>query len=163
MKCPKCHNLEDRVIDSRQSKDGSATRRRRECTACKHRYTTYEQLEHADLNVVKRDGSVEDFSRDKLYLGIAKAFEKRPFSEQELEQVVEELVTHFESSFEREIPSQSIGSHVMEKLHGLDEVAYMRFASVYRQFQGREDFIDEAQLLGKREKPSALQAELFNR
>lgn len=162
MRCPKCGSIEDRVIDSRQSKDGTAIRRRRECVSCEHRFTTYEELERADLRIVKRDGRHEPFDRHKLVGGISKACEKRGVGLETIETIVEEITQELESSVGREIPSQLIGGKVMEKLHALDEVAYVRYASVYRHFQDVGEFIEEIRSLEKRVKPSAMQPELFN-
>jgi transcriptional repressor NrdR len=161
MRCPKCGYQEDRVIDSRSSKDGASIRRRRECTKCLHRFTTYEAIERAALRVIKRDGRSEPFERNKLVAGISKACEKRPISLNSIEKAVEELQGDLESNHGREISSQLIGTKVMEKLHSLDEVAYVRYASVYRHFQDIGEFIDEIQSLERRAKPSVLQTELF--
>ncbi len=161
MRCPKCANQEDRVIDSRSSKDGASIRRRRECTECLHRFTTYEEIERAELRVTKRDGRSEPFDRNKLVAGLTKACEKRPISLEVIEKAVEEIQNVLEANHGREVPSSLIGSKVMEKLHGLDEVAYVRYASVYRHFQDIGEFIDEIQSLERRSKPSVLQTELF--
>jgi len=161
MRCPKCANQEDRVIDSRSSKDGASIRRRRECTQCMHRFTTYEEIERAELRVIKRDGRSEPFDRNKLIGGLMKACEKRPISLEAIEKAVEEIQNTLEASHGREVPSHVIGSKVMEKLHALDEVAYVRYASVYRHFQDIGEFIDEIQSLERRSKPSVLQTELF--
>ena len=161
MRCPKCGNIEDRVIDSRSSKDGASIRRRRECTQCLHRITTYEEIERAMLRVIKRDGRSEPFDRNKLVNGISKACEKRPISLEGIEKAVEEIQSDLESNFGREIPSSVVGSKVMDKLHDLDEVAYVRYASVYRHFQDIGEFLDEIQSLERRAKPSVLQTELF--
>ncbi len=161
MRCPKCGDVEDKVIDSRLSKDGDSIRRRRECIACAVRFTTYEQLDRADVRVIKRDGRGEPFDRSKLFNGIAKACEKRPISIEVLEKSVEEIIQDLESNYGREIPSQLIGAKVMEKLHQLDEVAYVRYASVYRHFQDIGEFINEIQSLERRVKKNTLQPELF--
>lgn len=161
MRCPKCGNQEDRVIDSRSSKDGASIRRRRECTQCLHRFTTYEEIERALLRVNKRDGRCEPFEHRKLLVGITKACEKRPISIEIIEKAVEEIQSDLEANHGREIASSLIGSMVMEKLHTLDEVAYVRYASVYRHFQDIGEFIDEIQSLGRKPKPSVHQAELF--
>ena len=161
MHCSKCGSLEDKVIDSRLSKDGRAIRRRRECVACAHRFTTYEEIERADLRVTKRDGRSEPLSRQKLLGGMLKACEKRPVSVETLEGAADEVVRELESEFQREIPSSVIGAKVMDKLHGLDEVAYVRYASVYRHFQDIGEFLEEIQSLGRRPKKSGLQPELF--
>ena len=141
------------MIDSRLSKDGDSIRRRRECIACTFRFTTYEQLDRADVRVIKRDGRGEPFDRNKLYNGIAKACEKRPISIEILEKCVEEIMQDLEANYGREIPSQLIGAKVMEKLHQLDEVAYVRYASVYRDFQDEEAFFNELKTLIQQKLP----------
>ena len=161
MYCNKCGSLEDKVIDSRLAKDGRSIRRRRECMDCGHRFTTYEEIERADLRVVKRDGRSEPFDRHKLLTGLLKACEKRPVSVETIEQAAEEIIREIESDFTKELPSHVIGAKVMDRLHNLDEVAYVRYASVYRHFQDIGEFIDEIQALEKRPKKSALQPELF--
>lgn len=161
MYCSKCGALEDKVVDSRLSKDGRSIRRRRECVQCSSRFTTYEEIERAELRVLKRDGSSEPFDKPKLLMGMSKACEKRPVSMQSLERVVEEILQELESTFEREIPSHMVGAKVMEHLHALDEIAYVRYASVYRHFQDIGEFIDEIQSLEHRPKRSILQPELF--
>src|SRR6266542_2723774 len=154
MRCPKCGSRDDKVIDSRQSRDSSSIRRRRECLKCKYRFTTYEEIERSDLRVVKRDRTHEPFDRRKLAVSIAKAFEKRSTSLLTLEDTVDEIVHELETSG-REVPSSVIGAKVLEKLRGIDEVAYLRYASVYQQF------VDAIHTLGRRVKPNALQRELF--
>ena len=151
------------MIDSRLSKDGDSIRRRRECIECSFRFTTYEQVDRADMRVIKRDGRGEPFDRHKLFNGIAKACEKRPISIEILEKSVEEIIQDLEANYSREIPSQLIGAKVMEKLHQLDEVAYVRYASVYRHFQDIGEFIHEIQSLERRAKSNSMQAELFNK
>ncbi len=149
------------MIDSRASKDAASIRRRRECTQCLHRFTTYEEIERAMLRVTKRDGRSEPFERNKLVAGISKACEKRPISLEAIEKAVEEIQADLEAHYGREIPSHVIGTKVMEKLHSLDEVAYVRYASVYRHFKDIGEFIDEIQNLERKAKPSVLQTELF--
>jgi len=161
MYCSKCGSLEDKVVDSRLSKDGRSIRRRRECVQCTHRFTTYEEIERAEIRVLKRNGSSEPFDRRKLLGGMSKACEKRPVSMVMLERVAEEIVQELEASFEREIPSHMIGAKAMEHLHALDEIAYVRYASVYRHFQDIGEFIEEIQSLEHRPKRSILQQELF--
>jgi transcriptional repressor NrdR len=161
MHCSKCGSLEDKVIDSRLSKDGRSIRRRRECLECGHRYTTYEEIERTELRVLKRDGRSEPFHKEKLINGMQKACEKRPITHEMIERASDEIIEALESEFPREIPSHVIGAKVMEKLHGLDQVAYVRFASVYRTFQDIDQFIDELQKLGQNFKRSELQPELF--
>jgi transcriptional repressor NrdR len=160
MRCPKCGSRDDKVIDSRQSRDGSSIRRRRQCLQCKYRYTTYEEVERSDLRVIKRDRTHEPFDRRKLAASIAKAFEKRSASLLTLEDVVEEIVHELETGG-REVPSSAIGARVLEKLRELDEVAYLRYASVYQRFRDVDQFVDAIHTLGRRIKPNALQRELF--
>jgi len=161
MRCPKCGSLEDKVIDSRLSKDGGSIRRRRECLGCETRFTTYEQLERIEFRAIKRDGRHEPFDRNKLLGSIVKACEKRPIGLDEMEQAVEEITHELESAQEREVPTRIIGAKVMEKLHALDPVAYVRYASVYRQFQEIGDFIEEIQSFEKRAGRTSAQPELF--
>lgn len=161
MRCPKCGSLEDKVIDSRLAKDGASIRRRRECLICETRYTTYEELERLELRAIKRDGRHEPLDRQKLLGSIAKACEKRPISLETMEKAVEEILLDLEASQEREIPTRMIGAKVMEKLHAIDPVAYVRFASVYRQFQEIGDFIEEIQSFEKRVGRTPAQPELF--
>ena len=139
--------MEDKVIDSRPSKDGKSIRRRRECVGCGYRYTTYEQIEQMELRVVKKDGRSEPLDRHKMIGGMLKACEKRPVSLAEIEKAADEIIAELESGFERELGSHVIGLKVMEKLHGMDDVAYVRYASVYRQFQDIGEFIDEIHLM----------------
>lgn len=161
MRCPKCGCRDDKVIDSRQSRDGSSIRRRRVCIQCAFRYTTYEEIERSDLRVVKRDRTHEIFDRRKLATSIAKACEKRSISLITLEQTVDEVVHELETSG-REISTTAIGDKVLEKLRELDEVAYLRYASVHRRFEDVERFVDEIHALSRRAKPNAAQPELFN-
>ena len=160
MRCPKCGSRDDKVIDSRQSRDSSSIRRRRECLKCKYRFTTYEEIERSDLRVVKRDRTHEPFDRRKLVSSVAKAFEKRSVSLMTLEQVVDDIIHDLETSG-REVQSTAIGAKVLEKLRGIDEVAYLRYASVHQKFQDVDQFVDAIQALGRRVKPNALQKELF--
>jgi transcriptional repressor NrdR len=160
MRCPKCGSRDDKVIDSRQSRDSSSIRRRRECLKCKYRYTTYEEIERSDLRVVKRDRTHEPFDRRKLVSSVAKAFEKRSVSLMTLEQVVDDIIHDLETSG-REVQSTAIGAKVLEKLRGIDEVAYLRYASVHQKFEGVDQFVDAIQALGRRVKPNVLQKELF--
>lgn len=161
MHCSKCGSLEDKVIDSRLSKDGRSIRRRRECLQCEHRYTTYEEIERSELRVIKRDGRSEPFQKEKLLGGMMKPCEKRPLTREMVERAADEVIEDLEQEFSREIPSHVIGAKVMQKLHNLDQVAYVRFASVYRTFQDIDQFIDELQRLGHNFKRSELQPELF--
>ena len=143
MKCPFCQADNDRVIDSRASEDGFATRRRRECLACKRRYTTYERVERTAMKVVKKDGARVPFDRNKLKLGLEKACWKRPVSDAQLEAIVTETENNIEAHFDSEVESRYIGELVMQQLRELDQVAYVRFASVYRQFEDAQDFVKE--------------------
>lgn len=161
MRCPKCGSLEDKVIDSRLSKDGGSIRRRRECLGCETRYTTYEEIELIEMRAIKRDGRHEPFDRHKLATSILKACEKRPVSTEQIERAVEEILREMETDQKREILTREVGAMVMEKLHALDPIAYVRYASVYRQFQEIGDFIEEIQTYEKRTARSAAQPELF--
>ena len=143
MKCPFCGHQEDKVVDSRASSDGVAIRRRRECLGCSKRFTTYEHVEEQPLMIIKKDGRREAFDRHKLLAGLVKACEKRPVSMDDLERLVDELERELSQQFEREVPSREIGERVMKKLHALDPVAYVRFASVYREFKDVEQFMRE--------------------
>jgi transcriptional repressor NrdR len=145
VKCPFCDQLENRVIDSRLSKDGHAIRRRRECSECKRRFTTYERVEITIPLVIKKDGRREHFDRDKLKSGILKACQKREISVDEIERFVDELERGIQEQGDREIPSETIGRRVMEYLRELDDVAYVRFASVYRSFKDLKEFMSELQ------------------
>ena len=150
MRCPKCGSLQDKVIDSRLSKDGDSIRRRRECLGCETRYTTYEEIERVELRAIKRDGRHEPFDRHKLQTSLVKACEKRPIGIDQIERAVEELLHEFETEQKREIPTRLIGAKVMEKLHAIDPIAYVRYASIYRQFQEIGDFIEEIQTYQER-------------
>jgi len=161
MRCPKCGTLDDKVIDSRLSKEGTSIRRRRECLGCETRFTTYEVLERNEIRVVKRDGRREALDRRKLLGSIVKACEKRPIALEQLERAVEEILQELESLQEREIGSKQLGAHVMSRLHALDPVAYVRYASVYREFQEVGDFLEEIESLEKRVARSPDQTELF--
>lgn len=150
MRCPKCANLEDKVIDSRSARSGAVIRRRRVCLGCGHRFTTYEEIVRARLRVVKNDGRHEDLSREKLVSGIERACQKRPVSVETVEGIVDAIIDDLERDYEREVPSQAIGQKVMEHLERLDEVAYVRFASVYRRFKDVNQFMSAIQgLVGK--------------
>jgi transcriptional repressor NrdR len=143
MKCPFCGNDEDKVIDSRPADDGLAIRRRRECISCNARFTTYEKVENLPLVVIKKDGTRQPFDQDKLISGIMKACEKRPVSTDQIEKMVHSIESQIQNSLKREIMSQEIGEMVMERLKTVDEVAYVRFASVYRQFKDVNSFFNE--------------------
>jgi transcriptional repressor NrdR len=135
MRCPKCGGQEDRVVDSRASREGATIRRRRECAKCSHRFTTYEEVEHDQLMVLKRDGRREEFSKEKLISGLRKACQKRPISPKVIEDLVDKIVDVVTNKFEREVPAEFVGKMVMDGLREIDDVAYVRFASVYRRFQ----------------------------
>ena len=143
MKCPYCRELENKVIDSRMSKEGNAVRRRRECIGCNHRFTTYERVEEVPLVLIKKDGRRENFDRAKVLAGMQRACEKRNISMNTLEEFVDELERELQEMGEKEIPSTVVGGRVMNKLHELDDVAYVRFASVYREFKDINDFMSE--------------------
>ena len=143
MKCPHCGFQESKVVDSRHSEDGTSIRRRRECLNCQRRFTTYETVESLPIIVVKRDNSRQPFDRNKIMNGMLRACEKRPVSMQDLESAVNEIESLVQNSLEREITTEFIGEQVMEKLKNLDEVAYVRFASVYRQFKDIHSFMQE--------------------
>ena len=147
MLCPKCRHTNDKVIDSRSSRDGAVIRRRRECLQCSHRFTTYEEAEREELFVVKRDGRHEKLDRRKLVTGMQKACEKRPVSPDQIERAVEEIVEMLGNKYDREVPASAIGEAVMAQLRKLDEVAYVRFASVYRQFRDINEFVHTIQEL----------------
>ncbi|HJK98791.1 MAG TPA: transcriptional regulator NrdR [Polyangiaceae bacterium LLY-WYZ-14_1] len=143
MKCPFCGTLDNRVIDSRLSQGGEVTRRRRECDACGRRYTTYERVEQAVPLIVKKDGRREPFDRMKVLAGLGRAVEKRPVSAEALDRLVDALERDLTESGEREVPSSLVGERVMSELRSLDQVAYVRFASVYRQFEDIQEFMKE--------------------
>ena len=151
MRCPKCGCQDDKVIDSRSSREGATIRRRRECVACAFRFTTYEEVERTGLMVLKRDGRREEFSKEKLMSGLKKACQKRPISPKTIEDVVERIVNEVTDKYEREVPGEVIGKLVMEGLRLIDEVAYVRFASVYRRFQEATDFVHEVKKLEAKE------------
>ncbi|HOW64154.1 MAG TPA: transcriptional regulator NrdR [Candidatus Paceibacterota bacterium] len=148
MRCPKCGFQDDKVVDSRASRGGATIRRRRECLGCGFRYTTYEEIEREGMMVIKRDGRREEFSREKLISGIKKACQKRPVSPQMIEEMAEGIVSNLSDRFEREIPCAEIGERVMDGLREVDEVAYVRFASVYRRFEEATEFVQAVKNLG---------------
>lgn len=149
MRCPFCDEDEDKVVDSRTAREGEVIRRRRECLACKRRYTTYERVEESLPVVVKKDGRREPFDRMKILGGIKKACEKRPISTATIEAVTDRVEKHIQEMGETEIPSTAIGEEVMKELHQLDQVAYVRFASVYREFKDIDQFMDELKALAR--------------
>ena len=143
MKCPYCGYKESKVVDSRPADEGSSIRRRRECLSCEKRFTTYETMESLPMVVIKKDGSRQSFDRGKVLRGMIRACEKRPVPLAELERLTDEIEQNLQNSLEREISTEVIGEQVMEKLKGVDEVAYVRFASVYRQFKDINTFMAE--------------------
>ena len=145
MRCPRCNHNNSRVIDSRQTDDGRAIRRRRECESCGFRFTTFERIEAAPLLVVKRNGDREEFSRDKILRGLIRSAEKRPVAMEQMEQIVDHVENRVRSMGENEIPTSQIGEFVMEDLMEVDEIAYIRFASGYRQFKDMSVFLKELQ------------------
>ncbi len=147
MKCPYCGDLKDRVVDSRESKDGLTIRRRRECLGCNRRFTSYEQIEDIPYMVVKTDGSRQDFDRQKLAAGLHKACEKRPVSSTDLEGIVDAVERRLHQQEDREITTKEIGTIIMRRLKKLDQVAYVRFASVYRKFEDVDEFMEELKKL----------------
>lgn len=151
MKCPYCGFIEDKVIDSRPTDEGSAIRRRRECSKCLKRFTTYEKVEIVPVMVIKKDKSMQVFDRNKIMNGLLRACEKRPVSLADIEKIADEIEMQICNSLRREVTSQEIGEMVMARLKGLDEVAYVRFASVYRQFKDINTFMDELHKLLKDE------------
>lgn len=149
MKCPFCDDLEDKVVDSRMAREGEVIRRRRECLGCKRRYTTYERVEESMPMVAKKDGRREPFDRAKVLAGLKKACEKRPISTATIEAVTDRVEKRIQEMGETEIPSAVIGEEVMRELHQLDQVAYVRFASVYREFKDIDQFMDELKALAR--------------
>ncbi len=147
MKCPFCTEIDNKVIDSRLSKDGSVIRRRRECLLCSRRFTTYEHIEEIPITIVKKDGRREVFNREKVYSGMKKACEKRDISINVIEDFLDDLERDLKETGEKEIPAHIIGEKIMEKLHEIDDVAYVRFASVYREFKDVNDFVSELKSL----------------
>ena len=153
MRCPFCQNMDDRVIDSRLSKDGDMIRRRRECSHCQRRFTTYERVEETLPMVIKKDGRREPFDRGKILAGLQKACEKRPVSITVLEKMIDRIEQRLQETGEREVQSREIGEQIMQELQNLDEVAYVRFASVYRSFKDVNEFMNEVkELLEKGQK-----------
>jgi transcriptional repressor NrdR len=150
MRCPKCTSIEDKVIDSRISKDGASIRRRRECLECGHRYSTTEVLVRDGVIVLKRDGRREDFDRDKLIRAVRAACHKRPVDGEQITMLVEDAMDALEAQYEKEIPSHAIGESVMQRLRTVDQVAYVRFASVYKEFRDVAEFVDEVSLLARK-------------
>jgi transcriptional repressor NrdR len=147
MKCPFCSEIDNKVIDSRLSKDGNVIRRRRECIVCSRRFTTYEHIEEVPIMIIKKDGRREVFNREKVGAGIHRACEKLDISVNLIEEFLDELERDLKETGEKEIPSHDIGEQVMEKLHNLNDIAYVRFASVYREFKDVNDFVSELRSL----------------
>ena len=150
MRCPKCGHLNDKVIDSRSAREGDVIRRRRVCLQCGHRFTTYEEIIKTNLRVIKRDGRHEELDRNKLIKGILRACQKRPISAEQIETMADSIFRELDNENDREVPSSAIGEKVMERLETLDEVAYIRFASVYRRFKDVNQFLTEVKgIIGK--------------
>ena len=160
MRCIQCGYMDDKVIDSRVSREGTCIRRRRECLRCGYRYTTYEQMERTELRVLKRDNMTEALNREKILKGMIKACEKRPVGMDQLDVAVDEIVAELHRDHQREVPSYLIGMKVMEKLQGIDPVAYIRYVSVYRQFRSVEEFIELVRKMEVKAANDALQRKL---
>jgi transcriptional repressor NrdR len=143
MRCPNCTSIEDKVIDSRIARDGNSIRRRRECLECGHRFTTNEEFVRDSLVVVKRDGRQEPFSRDKLVAAVRAACHKRPVNGEQISMLVEDVIDAVEARYETQVPTKAIGENVMQRLRKMDQVAYVRFASVYKEFRDVSEFVDE--------------------
>jgi transcriptional repressor NrdR len=152
MRCPKCTSIEDKVIDSRISKEGSTIRRRRECLECGHRYSTTEAVLRDGVIVIKRDGRREEFDREKLVRAVRAACHKRPVDLEQIAMLVEDVMDSVEAQFDTEIPSHALGHGVMQRLRNIDQVAYVRFASVYKEFRDVTEFVDEISSLDKPQK-----------
>ena len=153
MKCPFCNHIEDKVVDSRESREGDAIRRRRECLRCERRFTTYERIDEVPYMVIKKDGRREKFDRQKVLSGLLKACEKRPISMGRLAELVDQVEAKVTDSADREISTIEIGEMLMGALHDLDKIAYVRFASVYRDFQDEEAFFNELKNLMRQKSP----------
>ena len=149
MRCPKCASTLDKVIDSRISKDGSTIRRRRECMDCNHRFSTAEQILRENLYVTKRDGRREDFDKVKIVNSLRRACQKRPVDAEQINILVEDMIDHLENEFGMEIPSTAVGEKVLENLKNIDPIAYIRFASVYKDFRNIDEFLNEIGALSK--------------
>ncbi|MGH7996690.1 MAG: transcriptional regulator NrdR [Opitutaceae bacterium] len=150
MRCPKCTSIDDKVIDSRISKEGNTIRRRRECLECGHRFTTTETSVRDGMVVTKRDGRNEPFDREKLARAIRAACQKRPIDVEQIDMLIEDAIDALEATYETEIPSRAIGEAVMQRLRNVDQVAYVRFASVYKEFRDVSEFMDEISSLGRK-------------
>ena len=152
MRCPRCACQDDKVVDSRATKEGAGVRRRRDCLNCGHRFTTYEEIIQAELKVLKRDNTHEDFDREKLRRGIEKACWKRNIRPEQIDTLLSKIVMEIETEYDREISSVEIGTKAMAALRQLDKVAYVRFASVYRDFKDIEEFISEIRTIGAKKR-----------
>jgi len=152
MRCPKCTSIEDKVIDSRIARDGNSIRRRRECLECGNRFTTNEEFVRDTIVIVKRDGRQEPFIREKLVSAIRAACHKRPIDNEQISMLVEDVVDAVEARYDSEVPTSAIGEHVMQRLRKMDQVAYVRFASVYKEFRDVSEFVDEITSLSKPKK-----------
>lgn len=161
MRCPRCGDMRDRVIDSRVIQEGERIRRRRQCVACSTRYTTYESVEQIELRVLKRNNRTEPFHRYKLLTSLSKACEKRPIRLDALERLVDEVILELGAEAGREVPSRLIGLRAMEKLQAIDPVAYVRYASIYRRFQEAGEFVEEVEIMKRRSPRRPDQPELF--
>ena len=162
LECPKCQYNNTKVIDSRPTEDGKSIRRRRECTRCGARFNTYERVEYSPLLVIKRDGTREEFNREKLLRGIVRSAEKRPISRDQMDRLVQKVENQLREQLETEVESKKIGELVMPLLMDLDEVAYIRFASVYREFQSKEMFLRELEVMAKKKHEADQEQELFD-
>ena len=147
MRCPKCSCREDKVLDSRVAREGEVVRRRRECLSCQHRFTTYEEIIQTELSVIKRNDTRVEFKKKKLRDGIKNACWKRPINDDKIDELADRVTSSIHRDFDREVSSKEIGQRVMQELKIFDEVAYVRFASVYREFKDLDQFIDEIRLL----------------
>lgn len=147
MRCPKCISIETKVLETRIGKNESSTRRRRECLSCGYRFTTIEEVLRADLQVIKRDGRREDFDRAKMLNGLKKAVEKRPIDVLQIEMLVADVLVALEREYDHEVPSQTIGEHIMQRLKHLDQIAYVRYASVYKDFRDLSELAEEISAL----------------
>jgi transcriptional repressor NrdR len=152
MRCPKCTSIEDKVTDSRISREGSTIRRRRECLECGHRYSTTEGLVRDGMVVIKRDGRREEFSREKLVHAVRAACHKRPVDAEQITMLIEDVIDMLDAQYENEIPSAAVGDAVMQRLRTVDQVAYVRFASVYKEFRDVAEFMQEISTLAKKQK-----------
>jgi transcriptional repressor NrdR len=154
MRCPKCTSIEDRVLDSRISKEGTTIRRRRECTECGHRFSTTEVLVREGLTVIKRDGRREPFDREKIARAVRAACHKRPVDVEQMTMLIEDVIDVVEAQFDSEIPTRALGDALMARLQKIDQVAYVRFASVYKEFRDVTEFVDEISALEKPARPA---------